>query len=100
MASCLFIATRYQLLKGENKMNYTVTMMIVRKALTFIAGILATAGYLHGSNEEQVVSAVILLISVGLSIYNKFNTDKTVKTALELPQNSSLETLKDVLKTK
>jgi len=58
--------------------------MIVRHGLTTFAGVLATHGYLGTNTREQFVSAVMLLMGIGLSWWQKTGHAAVVTRLAEL----------------
>ena len=53
----------------------------LRHALTYGAGLLAARGYFTSAEGEQAVSAVLVLIGIGLSIAQKFKSQKQISSA-------------------
>lgn len=54
-------------------MNKTVVLSIVRHLLTFAGGALAAKGVANAEEVEQGIGALVTLIGLGLSIYEKRN---------------------------
>jgi hypothetical protein len=54
-------------------MNKTVVLSIVRHLLTFAGGALAARGVANAEEVEQGIGALMTLIGLGLSIYEKRN---------------------------
>jgi len=74
---------------------------LIRTLLTPLVGWLAVNGYVSESQSVQLTAIIVsLLVSIVWSFTNKYWWKKKVETALELPQNSSLEKLNDVLANK
>lgn len=64
---------------------------IIRHGLTSAAGALVTAGYLSNSDATQAVGAVMALIGIAWSAYQKRGQVKEVQAALVVPVQTSLD---------
>lgn len=74
---------------------------VIRTLLTPVVTYLVANGYLGDSEAVQLTAILAsLAVAVFWSVISKLLAAKQVEVALELPANSSKETLKDVLKTK
>ena len=52
-------------------MNKTIVLSILRHVLTFGGGALASKGYANAEEVEQGIGALLTLVGLGLSIYEK-----------------------------
>ncbi len=74
---------------------------VIRTLLTPVVTYLVANGYLGDSQAVQLTAILAsLAVAVLWSVVSKLLAAKQVEVALELPANSSKETLKDVLASK
>ena len=71
---------------------------IIRHILAAIGTSLATNGYLSESQGQGFGGAILAVIMLGWSIYQKATQQKEVDVALQLPPNTSREQLAKELK--
>lgn len=64
---------------------------IIRHGLTSAAGALVTAGYLSDSDAAQVVGAIMALVGIAWSAYQKHGQIKEVQAALVAPTQTTLD---------
>jgi len=110
MAKKYYIKPKHRIpLQAENKetltMDFetlkTIIAGLLRTLITPLTAYLVSQGYL-GDSEAVNLTAILasLIVAVAWSVISKLVAAKTVEVALELPANSSKETLKDVLASK
>jgi len=69
-----------------------IALAVVRHVVGLVAGGLVSLGYVTSSEQEQVVGGAMVLVTVGLSIWDKVKARQAVKEALATPVPASLPT--------
>lgn len=109
MAKKYYIVPKARAKGDEEKETLTMDFEIIKNAvagvirtlLTPVVAYLVSQGYLGDSEAVQLTAILAsLVVAVLWSVISKLIAAKEVEVALELPANSSKETLKDVLAKK
>lgn len=62
-----------------------IAASVVRFALSTVGGGLVTKGLITGSQEADIIGALLALLGVGWSMYQKYSAHKALKAAIAAP---------------
>ena len=68
-----------------NTLIWNIVEGVARHVVTYAAGVMVAHGYLADDQTTQLVGAVMALLAIGWSAYNKHHAETRVAVALATP---------------